>query len=332
MVRPNPEYAKSVTNSQILIVTLGLFVAPTIACAYYGDYVLSALFGITGVTALFGGRRGAAKIVSSLFALAVGIACAPKFAPMLEPKFTEQFGTTGLGNRILCLGIVGFGIWLILSWFINLLTNAVIKSVPQLDTANRWFGLLVGAVQGFVAAVLFIGGMLILEPAEAQRAADRDPNDAFGQYVSKTVLTVAEQTRASKAGPLFEEYNPFERIPRLQKIKEAQETIEVLQKPHAMDKLIQSPEAHKFLNRPEIRRALSQLETDEDVIAAIQGGKSMDMSTVRMLLKHPVILELFEQPGIMEDATELLHKVSVTDASQSLTQESATATSAKDGI
>ena len=236
---------------------------------------------------------------------------APKLAPLIESRFTDQFGTTGLGNRILCIVLIGLGIWILLASAINVLSTLLIKTWPQLEQVNRWLGFVVGALQGFAAVVLFLCGMLVIEPTEVQHAPQRDPQDTVGQLVSNTVLTVAKHSRESKLGPLLAKYNPFERIPQLNKLKEAQQTIEVLKRPDVIDKLIRHPNVHELRTHPEFRRAIEQIEADPTFPTTIQDGQTIDRASLWVLLQHPAVLQLIDHPDFMDKASKVIREIDI---------------------
>ena len=61
-----------------------------------------------------------------------------------------------------------------------------------------------GAVQGAVALLLLLGGLLVLEPIELQKRNAQRSQSMPPSRVSETILTVTQQTHDSKLGPIIE--------------------------------------------------------------------------------------------------------------------------------
>ena len=52
--------------------------------------------------------------------------------------------------------------------------------------------------------------------------------------------------------------------------------------------------------------AFQKVIEDPEIRSALHSGRSMDRSMAMMLLNHPAVLELIDQPGFIESATKAI--------------------------
>jgi hypothetical protein len=211
-----------------------------------------------------------------------------------------------LANRFLSIGVVGLVITFAVSSLVILLLGRLLRKRPRLDSLNRWLGFSVGAVEGLAAMVFFLGGLLIVEPMERERAELRDPADVRGRMLSKFILVTAEATRESRIGPVLETYNPFIRVPQLNRIQEVQQSVQVLSDPAKIEGLLHHPSMEQLQRRPEVRQAMQKLNSDPKISDILRSGRSMDRTMAMTLLSHPAVLELVDQPGFLEAASRVM--------------------------
>jgi len=292
------------------LIFVALFFGSAIYFGVQGDYVLAAALSITGMASFSGYRMGAASILGTLVAIGVAIALAPSIGRAHEFRFEEWFGTTGLTNRILTIGTIGILISMAVTtvWFI--VTRLILLSRPRVDSMNRWVGFAIGGLEGAVAVMLFLGGMLILEPIERDRAEKRAAIDAEGPAVSDWILGISDGIYRSKLGPTIIANNPFKKIPQLNKVAEVQQSVQVLSDPEKIDELIQHPSIRKLQQRPEMRRAVDRLNGDPSIQEVLRSGRPMDRAAVMTLMNHPAVLELIDQPDFLEEAYKVIQQTS----------------------
>ena len=272
--------------------------------------MLAAALVITGLASFSGYKMGAASILGTLVAISVAIALAPSIGRAQEFRFEQWFGTTGLTNRILTIGTVGIFISLAVTlvWFI--VTRLVVLNRPRVDTTNRWIGFAIGGLEGAVAVLLFLGGILILEPIERDRAQRRDPSDTRGRMVSEWILGITDGVYRSQIGPAIIANNPFKKIPQLNKVAELQQSVQVLSDPTKIDEMIHHPSIIKLQERPEMRRAVDRLNGDPSIQEVLRSGRPMDRAAVMTLMNHPAVLELIDQPDFLEEAYKVIQQTS----------------------
>ena len=293
-----------------LFLTL-IFLGPALYFVSDGDLVMAAVCLAAGLAAFGGYRTGAAYIIAMVAAATVAIAFAPSIGLTQEWRLSQWLGTTGLTNRLLSVGLVGLLMTLLILFTVSLLLSRFFARRPRLDALNRWLGFGLGAVEGVVAIVLFLGGMLVIEPIELRQRAFREAGDVRGQVVSRFILSTSAHTRDSRIGPAIVAFNPFTRIPSLNKVEEIQQSVRVLSEPSQIQRLLEDPAMKQLQQRPEMRRAMSQLQSDPELQDILSSGKPIDRQTVFTLMNHPAILELLDQPGFLEEATKVMRTTTI---------------------
>lgn len=274
--------------------------------AYEGDFVVAGISVVTGVSALSGYRIGLLYSLTWLIAIAAAITFAPNVGRNFESQFSEWFGTTGLLNRFMCIGVVGILISLITSTTLVILAGRLMKTRPRLQAANRWLGFSIGGMEGLLMCGCFLGGMLVMEPMEQERAPWRDPSDKRGLLISRVILKTSEQTRESVVGPWIETHNPITHIPQLNKVQQVQRTAAVLSDPAKIQGLLHHPSLRAIQQRPEVRSAVDKLNADPELRSILQSGQPMNRQMAISLLSHPAVMELVDQPGFMAEASKLV--------------------------
>jgi len=285
-----------------------LFLQPILYFAWEGDHVLAAVCAVSGFMAFGGFRLGAIAILSSIGAIAAAIHYAPSIGCAQEFRFTEWFGTTGLLNRGLSIGVVGVAITLGITGVAAIIVGGLVRQRPVLDRVNRWTGFGIGLVEGLALCLFFLGGMLVIEPTEQARAESPSDKEVVRPLLARAIATTTEQTRASRLGPVIEQYNPFVRFPSLNKVEEIQKSVQVLSDPREIDGLMNHPSMRQLRQRPEIRAVVEKLHDDPEIRKLFQSGRPMDRLTAMTLLSHPVVLELLDQPGFTEEAARVLRE------------------------
>ncbi len=280
------------------------------------DYVGMLGTAAIGLACFSGFRLGASRITATLLGFAAAVAFAPGLGLTQEHRFTEWFGTTGLTNRFFSIGAIGILLALSVTVVSVLIMNRVMKHRPRLAWSNSWLGFVIGGAEGAVAVLLLLGGILMIQPMEQKRADLRDPSDVRGIAVSNAILTVAQKTQASQIGPTIEKYNPFTRIPQLNKLEKIQNTVHVLSDPDKINGLLQHPAITQLQQQPEMKRAVDSLMSDAEVKRILYSGKALDRAAAITLLNHPAVLELVDQPGFLEQANKIIDESNLLESLQ----------------
>lgn len=188
-----------------------------------GDGLTAALVGLVAVTGLAGYWLGGAVIVAFLGALLTGGLFATKLSELFEPMVGDFFGTSGMLNRILatCIGGVTLGILAMLVF--EIVWNRLLGKRGYQGAFNQSFGLLLGAIQGAVLSMMIVGGAIVAEPYArhaARRTEFKMVRDVMEQRTAASIVKIGEASRISPMGPFIHRFNPFDRVPRLRRLRE----------------------------------------------------------------------------------------------------------------
>lgn len=279
-----------------------VFFGPATYFGYQGDYIAAAMLSVGGFGAFTGYRTGAFSMVASLVAITAAICCAPEIGMTHSYRFTEWFGTTGLANRFLAIGLVGLAIGVFVMFILWMILGRMFRRRPVLARLNRRTGFVLGMTQAVAGLVFFIGGILVMEPIETARAENRDSDDTRGQLASRLVLSTAAATKQSCLGEVLVRYNPLTQFPQLNKIQQFNQTAEVLSDPVKIQSLIDAPEIAELRQKPEVQRLVSELQSDPKVSEMLQSGGPVNAEMAMTLLNHPAVMHLIDTPGFMEQA------------------------------
>ncbi|HUG70614.1 MAG TPA: CvpA family protein [Pirellulaceae bacterium] len=289
--------------------TIGLFTAGISYFWIQGDLVTAAVLAVVMVTGLSGYRMGAAKL-SGLFAgAAAAIAYAPAWGKVCEPTVAELLGTTGLITRSVSMGTIGIGIMVAAMIALTITGRVLVEDRPRLEALNRWFGFLLGGVQGVGIMLLLLGGMLIVEPMAKQRVAARTADGEFAREVSERIVQIADQTRDSEVGSIVVEYNPFQRVPQLDRM---QESMKLARDPQKLNQLMDSPRLEQLKQRPAIRRALDSLIADAEIQQVLHSGKPINSQVAMSLMNNPAIVKLLDEPDFVSEISKVLAELEMT--------------------
>lgn len=289
-----------------------LFFGSAIFFALRGDLVIAGAMVMIGFCSFAGFRSGASTMLAGLVAIGAAIALAPAIGVAQEWRFSEWFGTTGLTNRLISVVTVGVLISIVVTSVLLIIAGRVLASRPRAAAINRWLGFLVGGVEGIAVVTIFLGGLLVLEPIEQQRADQRDRLDERGRLVSRLILDVSGAIHDSAIGPQLVANNPFTTIPQLNRIEEVQQTAIVLSDPEQIDHLLHHPAIERLQQRPEMRQAVDRLNRDPEIQQILQSGQRLDRDAALTLMNHPVVLDLIDQPGFMDEAYEVIRQSAIT--------------------
>ncbi len=285
-----------------------VFFGPATYFLVQHDYVVAAMMFVAGFGAFTGYRTGILSIFASTMGLAAAVAFAPTIGMENAYRFSQWFGTSGLANRFLSIAAFGLCIGLFTTWCLWFILGRMVRRRGRLDSANRSLGFAFGAVQGIAGLVFFIGGMLVMEPIEQERVANRDPKDARGQFASRLILSTSEATRHSLVGPWLVQYNPLTMIPDLNKVEEYTRTAEVLADPVRMQQLLNEPEIQELRRKPPVQKLIIQLNEDPKIRELLDSGQPINAATAMTLLSHPAVMELVDQPGFLEEAAKAIQR------------------------
>jgi len=287
-----------------------LFLLPALcAFAIVEDYVLAGVLLVVGLGCQIGFRTGALKAFSSIALALFAIFVAPQYAYLVEPKLNEFYGLTGLTNRLVSITVISFGFGILLAAAGAFLTWMFLEKESGLDRGNRVFGMLIGGAECAIAAVLLLGGIQVIAPgfdqASLKEASNRFETPSDIAFV--TVANVAKKTQSSLIGPILEKHNPFTRYPEYNPLPKVEQTVQLLNDPNLIKEFLNDEStSEKIQASPEFVNAIERLSVEPEIQKILSSHEPPSLQQVFDLMNSQSILEILDEPGVMEEATRLL--------------------------
>jgi len=300
---PMNESKKPQKSPSIFLMCLALFGLPAAACAWHGDYVFAAVLAVIGFGCMSGFKIGGVRALATVAAVVAAVWYSPQLSGDLEPKLTEWFSTTGLTNRLLSLGLISISIIVLTLLVTTLLTGWMFKRSSGLKSLNHWTGFLTGGAEAAVGALIFLGGLIVVQPT---LPAPSDTDASIQNVVSTYAAKVIEHTEASYIGPIVEEYNPFVRFPQLNCFAQVQNTVAVLQDPSAVRRVMNDPRIKAMEADPAMQEAFATLLLDEEISSILNSEGPNDREKFMALMNSPAVLDLLDQPGFLAEASKVI--------------------------
>ena len=294
----------------VLLLMMILVAAACFFFAKENDYVALVATVLVSISCLFGFSFGLSKVLGSLIGVGTAVAFAPGLGASREGLFTEWFGTTGILNRWLIIGVIGLLIAFVVGVIASVILKFILESRPRLSWFNGWLGFAAGGLNAAIAILFALGSIQTIAPLyqtqqqQIENGLQQNAGQA-AQSVTSTVLMVDEQTRASRLGPIVEKWNPFVLIPQLNQFEKIQKTVTVMSDPQQVENLLQHPTIQEMSDDPEVKTAIDELLQSEDFQQLIK-EESFDREAVMQVLESPQILKLIEQPGFLDKAMEVI--------------------------
>lgn len=264
-----------------------------------GDTV-SAMTVITiSLFGWIGFRMGLGRIIATVLALVAAISFAPSLGMQFELRFSNQFGTTGLTNRFLCIAAIGVSISMLVTILASVISNRFLAKRQKLNLANSFVGFAIGLIEGAAIAWLVLGGLLSMQMW--QRGFDIDNNP-----VAQSVDQWASATRQSMLGPTVRDNNPFEKIEQLSQIGDLQQTVRRFSDPQSLQRLLDDPKIAELRSDPAIAAALDEVRRDPAVNNVIQQNGQLDREALMRVMSSPSVMRLVDQPEFRERARAII--------------------------
>lgn len=263
-----------------------------------GDVVTAAAIVLIGFPGLIGFKMGFGRVFSSVAALAAAGYFAPSIGMNYEARFAEQFGTSGLTNRFLCIAAVGVLISLVTSLILSALIKSILSKRKTLTALNHFAGYAVGIVEGAAVVLMVLGAALSFQ------SWFRDVPTGENQY-AQWIETVAAKTRESAIGDLVRDNNPFEHYAPLAQTKHLHQTVQALRDGKNVDRLLNDPRVTALRADPNFESAMETLQSDSEIREFLQAGKPLDGEMSLRLMNHPAVLQLVDQEDFVTRVREV---------------------------
>lgn len=270
------------------------------------DYVLAVSWCCVVFCGFNGMRSGASGMIGMIVAMAMAVALAPSIGMRYEGEVAKWFGTGGLANRILSISLVGIIMTVVLSLIARQITRQWALRSPTFAQLNRLSGSILGFVQGATAVLLFLGGLVTIEAL--QRPNSSPTHHPSPDSRSTLLVKLVHQTRSSRLGPWVEKYNPYERIPQLNHFAELKQSVSMIAEPTKIQRLLDHPEVQRLRNDAQTQQVMQELVGDPEISKILHSGKPIDAPAMVVLMNHPSVLKLIDQPGFLESASKVLQE------------------------
>jgi uncharacterized membrane protein required for colicin V production len=269
------------------------FSISTLAAAFIffrrGDPIAAATVLEIALFGWIGFRMGFGRISATVLAFLAAISLAPSLGIRYESQFSNQFGTTGLTNRFLCIAVIGVLISLAVTLLVTMISSRILAKRRLLNLANSFLGFAIGLVEGAAVAVLLTGGLLSMQMW--QRGFEID-NNKTAQFVDRW----AAKTRQSAIGPIVRDYNPFEKIKLFSDVGEIQHSIRNLSDPTSIQRMLDDPGIAEMRSDPKFAAAIDEVRRDPAIKDVIDKGLPLDGKALMRLMSSPSVMHLVDQP------------------------------------
>lgn len=279
-----------------------------------GDLVAVAAGLMVAAGALYGYWRGIVGSVISLVGIAVAYFIAAQLGVAYEHLVAAKFGTTGILNRGLAIGLAAVLVYFVFNLVSTLVLKLLASQSGERSVINQTLGLVGGATQATLCVLLFLSGFSVIKPMLPAAAELTEARTAANWF--SMLSTAIEQ---SQLRPWMERYNPFERVPQLEKVKGIQQAICKLDGPDQVRHLMRHPSVMELRKNTEMKKAVRGLAGDPEFVDLMTGKKPLDKSTVHILLRSDAVLKLIEQPGFLKTAWEILNESSESESTSTST-------------
>lgn len=264
------------------------------------DFVLATAWCLVSLCGCSGLRAGAVGMVVVCLAMGPAIYYGPMIGTLCEDEFTNLLGTTGLTNRLLSIVVSTAAIMLVIDQFCKCLVVAILNERKGLQSLNRYLGGLLGCIQGIAAILLLVGGLFMIQ---SLTRTDSPGNDIPIQNTSLSLMNrITDEAHRSYIGGWVKRYNPYDKIPQLNRFKDIRETVQLLARPNRVQQLLSHPEMLRLKADPKIQQAIRELRDDPEIAKMLHGNRPLDTSAIMTLMDSPKLLELLDHPGFVESA------------------------------
>jgi uncharacterized membrane protein required for colicin V production len=288
--------------------SLALFFPVMLWAMLAKDYVLATAWCLVCLCGCSGLRAGAAGMLGMFVAMGIAIVYGPFLGIRYEGEVTKWLGTTGLANRLISISVMVMMMTLLIGQVFQWVILLATYKHKTLQGVNRYVGGVLGCVQGVAGVFLLIGGLFTIE--SLQKADAPINNVASNIQIEATSVSllgrVVNEAHASRLGSWVKQYNPYEKIPQLNRFHEVKRTVEMLVQPDRVQELLAHPEVVRLKSDPQVQQAMRDLRDDPEISKLLQGSKALDSAAILMLMNHPKVLNLLDQPGFLESARRAL--------------------------
>ena len=286
--------------------------APSVMFFLQSD-MTSLVLWILGATAiLFGYRIGLLTHLVLLLSCLLLIGLGESLAIQIKQPIAQVTGLTGLANRFLGCLLVAVVLITSMTWLSSLLAGRFLSLGNRLRW-NHWLGFGVGCIEGFLLVALLVG--LVTAIAKHQREntpqswlsglRGEDPKSKLLVWIDET----GGQIEASKVGEAFVGTRPLITVQDWSVVKKAVTLCEFISRPSAIRSLKKFPAYKKLVSDQSVQQWLTRLKEDPSIKQMFSNNVPLSGTEISLLLNHPDIMGLLDEPTLRENVIELLDQL-----------------------
>lgn len=291
--------AKTISHKTITWTIVGVAAFAILTSLLFGNTITALAVAIVCLTMLQGLWRGAAEVFGVVVAMIIAALLAPTIGRACEGLTNSLFGTGGIANRLLSMGLVALAITIALAALIGTLARKWLKKRPEWAVANKYVGAGLGLLEGsFIAAIIF-WAILMLEPIAQSQLATAEPNS---NPVAQKVVAAAATARASAFGSLAQATNPLSDLDLVALIGDFSA---ITSHPDARQHFLSSAAVKKLQDLPSLKSALEEVKNDPE-LSGLVGDEGATADDVYKFLNSPTILRIIDRGDATRDLQPLV--------------------------
>lgn len=290
-----------------LAICLALFVLGAVVFGNMATALVGVLIGATTVRGYF---KGAIRMAALVVALIAAWLLAFPLGRAIDAPFSAAFGTGGLLNRILCIGVAGTIILIVLTIAASLISRRALRTQTRARAWDRGAGAGLGFLEGALIGTAVLWLVIALEPLAAATLVRAEHAARFGgpappaagELVARNIVAFADQARRSAVGEAASGVLPSE---ELRLVRVMNDFAIVSQDRRAMQSFLESDAMKRLRDLPSVQKAGEIMQSDPAVEAMIEKGE-VTSADLRELLGSGAVLRALDSTRIVSEAGPLV--------------------------
>ena len=284
-----------------MLIGLGSLVVLAGLMLIFGNLITRLFVVLVVLTALNGFWLGVSKVAAAIVGMLLAMLLAVPLGKLFEGLFAMVFGSSGLTNRMISIGICGLLLVMLISVLLSIPIKRAMKNRPTWRRYDKLLGTGLGLFEGALLGVLLIWAVLVLEPmAAANLARARDPDSELeSSSTARVVVALARAMEESVLGRAAEVANPLKNMRVIRLFADAQT---VLNDPLRREIFLNDPKMQRIEQRPSVRKALKLLSGR---LPEVKMDDGLSSAEIRIILASPRFLEILDETDLLSELTPL---------------------------
>ncbi|MEC8474315.1 MAG: CvpA family protein [Planctomycetota bacterium] len=305
----SPRKKRSALDDSIVLVIIAL---PALLFFLQSDLVSLGLWVFGGLIAITGFRTGFLEQFSLILSIAVVSDIGESVAKSIEDPIHQWIGLTGLANRILGCLLVAVTVTLVFAVVSRYMARKFLKKGNR-ERWNHWLGFISGGLIGLMILAYSVGVFSVL----AQHQRDNTPQSLFGASGNRSpnwraggwIKDNGELIEQSTIGSAFVGPQPLLTVKDWSVVKDCRTMAAFLTKPSAIKSLKKFPAYQDIVQNKSVKTWLMEIKEDEELKEVFRSDRLVSMEQVILLLNHPAIMGLLDEPVFREKVVELFQQL-----------------------